>query len=234
MENVKAAKAIADVIRTSLGPRAMLKMLMNPMNSIVMTNDGNAILREIVVKHPAAKTMIEISRTQDEEVGDGTTSVIILAGELLSLAQPFLEQNIHPTVIVAGYRQALDDILAVLKNIATEIDIKSDDKILELIQSCIGTKILGKLGDFACKLALTAVRVVCVEKNGRKSIDIKNYARIEKIPGASIEESCVLDGILLNKDVLHPNMRRYIENPRILLMDCGLEYKKGESQVNFN
>ncbi|OTF83829.1 T-complex protein 1 subunit gamma-like protein [Euroglyphus maynei] len=232
LENVKAAKAIADVIRTSLGPRAMLKMLMNPMGSIVMTNDGNAILREITVKHPAAKTMIEISRTQDEEVGDGTTSVIVLAGEFLALAQPFLEQNIHPTVIVSAYRQALDDLLIFLKEkIAIEIDVKNDAKVLELIQSCIGTKILGKLGDFACKLALNAVRTVFVENNGRKEIDVKKYVRIEKIPGASVEESCVLDGVLLNKDVLHPNMRREIENPRILLLDCGLEYKKGESQT---
>lgn len=116
------------------------------MGSIVMTNDGNAILREITVKHPAAKTMIEISRTQDEEVGDGTTSVIILAGEFLSLAQQFLEQNIHPTVIVSAYRQALDDALVILKDkVAIPIDINNEEKILQLVQSCIGTKILGKL-----------------------------------------------------------------------------------------
>lgn len=185
-------------------------MLLNPMGSIVMTNDGNAILREITVKHPAAKTMIEISRTQDEEVGDGTTSVIILAGEFLSLAQQFLEQNIHPTVIVSAYRQALDDALVILKEkVAISIDITNDEKILELVRSCIGTKILGKLGDFACQLALDAVKTVFIEENGRKEIDIKKYARVEKIPGASIEESTVLDGILLNKDVIHANMRRY-------------------------
>jgi len=121
-------------------------MLMNPMGSIVMTNDGNAILREITVKHPAAKTMIEISRTQDEEVGDGTTSVIILAGELLSVAQPFLEQNIHPTIIISAYRQALEDMLNILRdNIAFPIDVNSDQEVLNLIRSCIGTKILGKL-----------------------------------------------------------------------------------------
>lgn len=121
------------------------------MGSIVMTNDGNAILREITVKHPAAKTMIEISRTQDEEVGDGTTSVIILTGEFLSLAQSFLEQNVHPTVIVSAYRQALDDMLVILKEkVAISIDIKSDEKVLELIRSCIGTKILGKL--YVCNL----------------------------------------------------------------------------------
>ncbi|KAI2808133.1 T-complex protein 1 subunit gamma [Blomia tropicalis] len=233
LENVKAAKAIADVIRTSLGPRAMLKMLMNPMGSIVMTNDGNAILREITVKHPAAKTMIEISRTQDEEVGDGTTSVIILAGEFLALSQQFLEQNIHPTVIVSAYRQALDDALVILKEkVATTIDITKDENVIELVRSCIGTKILGKLGDFACQLALNAVKTVFLEENGRKEIDIKKYARIEKIPGASVEESTVLDGIMVNKDVIHANMRRRIENPRILLLDCGLEYKKGESQTD--
>ena len=118
---------------------------MNPMGSIVMTNDGNAILREITVKHPAAKTMIEISRTQDEEVGDGTTTVIILAGEFLSVAQPFLEQNIHPTIIISAYRQALEEMLNILKDIAFPIDTNNDSEVTNLIKSCIGTKILGKL-----------------------------------------------------------------------------------------
>ncbi len=121
-------------------------MLMNPMGSIVMTNDGNAILREITVKHPAAKTMIEISRTQDEEVGDGTTSVIILAGEFLAVAKPFLEQNIHPTIIISAYRQALEDMLNILRdNIAFPIDVNNDEEVINLIRSCIGTKIFGKL-----------------------------------------------------------------------------------------
>jgi T-complex protein 1 subunit gamma len=114
--NVAAAKAIADIIRTCLGPRSMLKMLMDPMGGIVMTNDGNAILREITVEHPAAKSMIEIARTQDEEVGDGTTSVIILAGEMLSVAGPFLEQQMHPTVIIGAFRQALEDLLEILRD----------------------------------------------------------------------------------------------------------------------
>lgn len=118
---------------------------MNPMGNIVMTNDGNAILREITVQHPAAKSMIEISRTQDDEVGDGTTSVIILAGELLSVAQTFLEQNIHPTIIISAYRQALEDALKALReNVALSVDINNDEKIIEVIKSCIGTKFLGK------------------------------------------------------------------------------------------
>uniref|UniRef100_A0A671PYS1 T-complex protein 1 subunit gamma n=1 Tax=Sinocyclocheilus anshuiensis TaxID=1608454 RepID=A0A671PYS1_9TELE len=121
--NITAAKTIADIIRTCLGPRAMMKMLLDPMGGIVMTNDGNAILREIQVQHPAAKSMIEISRTQDEEVGDGTTSVIILAGEMLSVAEQFLEQQMHPTVVISAYRQALDDMLNILKDVSTPVDV---------------------------------------------------------------------------------------------------------------
>uniref|UniRef100_A0A673Y224 Chaperonin containing TCP1, subunit 3 (gamma) n=1 Tax=Salmo trutta TaxID=8032 RepID=A0A673Y224_SALTR len=125
--NISAAKAIADVIRTCLGPRAMMKMLLDPMGGIVMTNDGNAILREIQVQHPAAKSMIEISRTQDEEVGDGTTSVIILAGEMLSVAEQFLEQQMHPTVIISAYRHALDDMLDMLKDIRYRLHTLTDE-----------------------------------------------------------------------------------------------------------
>ena len=209
-----------------------LQMLMNPMGSIVMTNDGNAILREITVQHPAAKSMIEISRTQDEEVGDGTTSVIILAGELLSLSQTFIEQNMHPTVIISAIRQALEDSLHILKEqVALPVDLANDNQLIKVIQSCLGTKIFGQLGTFACQMALDAVRTVHIEENGRKEIDVKKYARVEKIPGGSIEDSRVLKGVLLNKDVVHAKMRRLIENPRIMLLDCNLEYKKGESQT---
>merc|ERR1712167_446593 len=121
MGNILAAKTVSDIVRTTLGPRSMLKMMLDPMGGIVMTNDGNAILREVDVGHPAAKNMIELSRAQDEEVGDGTTSVIILAGEMLSVAEPLLEKNIHPTVIVSGYLRAMEDSLALLNDIAIPI-----------------------------------------------------------------------------------------------------------------
>merc|ERR1711936_883336 len=116
LENINAGKTIGDVVRTCLGPKAMLKMLMDPMGGIVMTNDGNAILREITVQHPAAKTMIEIARTQDEEVGDGTTSVIVLASEVLGVSHQFLEEKIHPTVVISAYRQALEDAIRILED----------------------------------------------------------------------------------------------------------------------
>lgn len=231
--NVAAAKAVADIIRTCLGPRAMLKMLMDPMGGIVMTNDGNAILREITVEHPAAKSMIEIARTQDEEVGDGTTSVIILAGEMLSVASPFLEQQTHPTVIIGAYRQALEDLLEILKDVVSvPVDINDKAEMTRIIKSCIGTKLVTKWSDLACKIALDAVSTVSTEQGGRREIDIKRYAKVEKIPGGTMEDSKVLRGVMLNKDVVFAKMRRRIENPRIVLLDCSLEYKKGESQTN--
>lgn len=232
LQNIRAAKNISDIIRTCLGPRAMLKMLLNPMGSIVMTADGNAILREITVQHPAAKTVIEVSRTQDEEVGDGTTSVIILVGEILSLCQPYLEQNLHPTLIISGLRQALEDVIQILRSdVSKTVDVKNDDEMVQVIKTCLQTKILSKWGDAACHLALKAVRTVVLEEAGRKEIDIKKYAKVEKVPGGDLEESCVLNGVMLNKDVVHPKMRRRIENPRIVLLDSGIEYKKGESQT---
>ncbi|XP_041931951.1 T-complex protein 1 subunit gamma-like [Alosa sapidissima] len=230
--NISAAKTIADVIRTCLGPRAMMKMLLDPMGGIVMTNDGNAILREIQVQHPAAKSMIEISRTQDEEVGDGTTSVIILAGEMLAVSEQFLEQQIHPTVVISAYRQALEDMLNTLKDISTPVDVNDRKMMLQIINSAINTKALSRWSGLACSIALDAVRTVETEANGRKEIDIKKYAKVEKVPGGIIEDSCVLNGVMVNKDVTHPRMRRLIENPRIVLLDCSLEYKKGESQTD--
>uniref|UniRef100_A0A673ZJE9 T-complex protein 1 subunit gamma n=1 Tax=Salmo trutta TaxID=8032 RepID=A0A673ZJE9_SALTR len=223
---------IADVIRTCLGPRAMMKMLLDPMGGIVMTNDGNAILREIQVQHPAAKSMIEISRTQDEEVGDGTTSVIILAGEMLSVSEQFLEQQMHPTVVISAYRRALDDMLNLLKEISTPVDVSDRKMMLKIIHSAINTKALSRWSDMACSIALDAVKTVEMEENGRKEIDIKKYAKVEKVPGGIIEDSCVLKGVMVNKDVTHPRMRRMIKDPRIILLDCSLEYKKGESQTD--
>jgi len=230
--NIQATKHVADIIRTCLGPRSMYKMLMDPQGGIVVTNDGNAILREIMVKHPAAKSMIEISRTQDEECGDGTTSVIILAGEVMSAAQEFLEDNMHPTKIINAYRRALDDIEEFLNGYARTIDPNDDAEMKKMVQSSLGTKFISRWMDLACEMAIKAVRTVHMTENGRTEIDIKRFAKVEKVPGGSIEDSVVLNGVMMNKDITHPKMKRKIEQPRILLMDCGLEYTKGESQTD--
>merc|ERR1719308_473111 len=177
-------------------------MLMDPMGGICMTNDGNAILREIIVQHPAAKSMIEIGRTQDEEVGDGTTSVIILAGEMLSVAEPHLTNQMHPTIIMSAYRQALDDILEALKSkVSIPVNLDNEAEMIKIVQSCIGTKLINKWASLACSMALRAVRMVTVEDTGRKEIDIKRYAKVEKIPGGAIEDSEVLNGVMIIKDM---------------------------------
>lgn len=241
ISNITAAKTVADVIRTCLGPKAMLKMILDPMGGILLTNDGNAILREIEVAHPAAKSMIELSRTQDEEVGDGTTSVIILAGEILAQSLPQLERGIHPVVIISAFKKALARALEIVDQISVPVDVTNDEEMLALIKTSIGTKFVSRWSDHMCKLALKAVRTVAqvdptsstaAGLDPSKTVDIKRYARVEKVPGGTIEECRVLDGVMLNKDVTHPKMRRRIENPRIMLLDCPLEYKKGESQTN--
>jgi len=233
LANIAAAKAVADIVVTTLGPRSMLKMLMDPMGGIVMTHDGNAILREVDVNHPAAKSMIELARSQDEEVGDGTTSVIILAGEMMVAARPYIERNFHPTIIVGAYYRALEEIVKIVKELAVPINIDSDDDVNKALSSCIGTKFASRWGKLITDLSLNAVRTICRGGNRNKlNLEIKRYAKVEKIPGGTLEECEVLDGVMFNKDLTHPGMRRRIENPRVILLDCPLEYKKGESMTN--
>ena len=184
------------------------------------------------MQHPAAKSIIEISRAQEEEVGDGTTSVVVLAGEFLQVAEPFIERNIHPTVIVNAYFEALDIAMGELNSIAHPVDPTDQAVITNIVKNCIGTKFVSKWGDMICELAIQACKKVIREKDGHVEIDTKRYAKVEKIPGGTLDDCCVLDGVILNKDVTHPEMKREIVNPRVILVDCPLEYKKGESATN--
>jgi len=237
--NITAAKTVADVIRTSLGPKAMLKMVLDPMGGLALTNDGNAILREIDVNHPAAKSMIELSRAQDESVGDGTTSVVILAGETLQLSEVLLDHGTHPTVVIAGYYRALEDAIDALERIAVRIDSSNVAEMQRVISSCLGTKFASQWGQLFVRIAMDAVAIVRgpVQQpiDGspapRVEIDLKQYARMEKIPGGDVADTRLVRGCVLNKDVTHSKMRRRIERPRVVLLDCNLEYKKGESQT---
>jgi len=231
--NIMAAKTVSSIVRTTLGPKAMLKMMLDPMGGIVMTNDGNAILREVDVTHPAAKSMIELSRAQDEEVGDGTTSVIILAGEMAAVAEPLLAKQIHPTMIVQAYMQTLEDMLKIMESFAINLDVNNEQQLSEVVLSSIDTKFVGRWGTKVSQMAIKAA--LCVQdtlQNGKKEIDMKRYAKVEKIPGGDLDDCKVLEGVMFNKDICHPRMRREIKNPRVLLLDCPLEYKKGESQTN--
>ena len=166
-------------------------------------------------------------------MGDGTTTVIILAGETLAQALPHLERNIHPVVIISAFKRALADALQIIEDISIPINTNDDEAMYQLVSSSIGTKFASRWSKLMCNLALIAVRTVAKELgNGKMEVDVKRYARIEKVPGGEIEDSRVLGGVMLNKDITHPKMRRRIENPRIVLLDCTLEYKKGESQTN--
>mmetsp|Transcript_5126 Transcript_5126/g.3569 ORF Transcript_5126/g.3569 Transcript_5126/m.3569 type:complete len:295 (-) Transcript_5126:713-1597(-) len=210
----------------------MLKMLLDPMGGIVLTNDGNAILREIDVSHPAAKSMIELSRAQDEEVGDGTSSVIILAGEVLAAVEGFLEKEVHPTVIVNAYFKALEDVNKICEELGVPINMETNEDLTKIVKSSIGTKFASKWGNLIVDLAVQAVRCVYRKDGDNVEIDTKRYAKVEKIPGGSLEDCTVLSGVMFNKDVTHPGMRRVIKDPRVVLLDCPLEYKKGESMTN--
>ena len=237
LSNINCAAAVSDIVTSTLGPRAMLKMLLDPMGGVVITNDANSILREVDVSHPAAKQMIELSRAQDEEVGDGTTSVIVLTGELLRVAIPLLEQKIHPTVLVRGYARALEVALKECERIAKPVSLDDKKTVANLVGSCLGTKFSSRWGDLIMDMALEATlrvaRDVSLDKNRTvKEVDVKRYAKVEKVPGGDLTECRVLKGVMFNKDVTHPRMRRRVEKPRILLLDCPLEYKKGESSAN--
>merc|ERR1719263_1088575 len=175
--------------------------------------------------------MIELSRAQEEEVGDGTTSVIVLAGEYLAKAESLLERKIHPTVICNGYLKALDDAVKALDELSVPLDLNNKEMLGKIVESCTGTKFVARFSNLMVDLALTAVMTVVTEDMGRKEIDIKRYAKVEKIPGGDVDDCRVLKGVMINKDVVHAKMRRRIERPRILLLDCTLEYKKNESQT---
>ena len=237
---------MANIIRTTLGPRSMLKMLLDPMGSIVLTNDGHCILREVDVSHPAAKSMIELSRATDEEVGDGTTSVIVLAAEVLHQAEPFLRQNVHPTVLVQAYSKALQVAIEIMEKNAIDVTVHQDDALMKkLVESSLGTKFSGRWNDKMVEMALQAVLTVAQHRKHKENVpvhaafqmaetevDLKRYAKVEKIPGGEMEDCCVLQGVMFQKDLVNSSMRRRIENPRIMLLDCPLEYKKGETQTN--
>jgi T-complex protein 1 subunit gamma len=226
-----AQRAGAAAPRLGIAPSTSSISYLTPSRAVFA--DGNAILREIDVAHPAAKSMLELARGQDEEVGDGTTSVIILAGEMLVVAEPFIQRNMHPTVIVNAFHRALEAATDIMDKIAMSVDTNDKAKMRDIIRACIGTKFASRYGDLICDLALEAVtRVTLDDASGRRDINTKLYAKVEKIPGGELEECRVLNGVMVEKDVTHPRMKRRIENPRIVLLDCPLEYKKAESATN--
>ncbi len=225
--NIMAARVIAEAVRTTLGPRGMDKMLVDSLGDIVITNDGVTILKEIDVEHPAAKMIIEVAKAQDNEVGDGTTTAVVLAGELLKRAEEMLDQDIHPTIIANGYRMAAKKAVEVLEEIAIPVS-RDDDEILKKIAM---TAMTGKGAEVAleklAEIAVKAVKTIAEEVDGKIVADT-DHIKIEKRQGGAVEDTELVDGIVLDKEVVHPAMPKRVENAKILLLNSALEVKETE------
>jgi len=226
--NITAARAIADAVRSTLGPRGMDKMLVDSMGDVIITNDGVTILKEIDVEHPAAKMIVEVAKTQDEECGDGTTTAVILAGELLKKAEALIEQNVHPTVISAGYRAAANKARELLNEVA--IDITSNDKeaLLDIARTAMISKSVAASRNLMADIAVKAVSAVAEKKaDGTWSVDDDNIQIVKK-QGGSMDDTRMIAGIIVDKEAVHPGMAKKVEKAKIALVDSALEVKKTE------
>jgi archaeal chaperonin len=228
--NITAAKTIAEIVRTSLGPRGMDKMLVNNIGDVTITNDGATILKEIDVQHPAAKMMVEISKATDNEVGDGTTSTVVLAGSLLSKAEELIAKNVHPTVIVDGYRIASEKAIEILKNASTKVD-PTDRQILgKIARTSMASKLVSMNAEPLSRIVVDAV-IAIAEKASDDSNNLRVDAdsiKVEKKAGGSIEDTKLIQGIVLDKEVVHGGMPKRIEDAKIALLNAALEIEKTE------
>ena len=226
--NIAAAKAVADAVRSTLGPRGMDKMLVDSLGDVVITNDGVTILKEIDIEHPAAKMLVEVAKTQDEEAGDGTTTAVILAGELLKKAEDLIEQNIHPTVIASGYRQAADKAREVLEKVAMKISIKDTDVLRKVAMTAMSSKSSSGHKELLSDIAVKAVSTVAEQRaDGTYVVDDDNIQIVKK-QGGSIADTTLVDGIIVDKERVHPGMPSEVKDAKIALIDAALEVKKTE------
>ena len=226
-QNIMAARAIAEAVRTALGPRGMDKMLVDTIGDIVVTNDGRTILDEMEVQHPAAKMMVQVAKAQDKEVGDGTTTAVIIAGELLKRAEELLEKKIHPTVVIHGYKLAAEKSLEILKNIAIKIDPKDRAILEEIAKTSMTSKIVGAERDKLAKIAVDAALQILEEKDGKFRVNI-DLVQVVKKAGESIEDSKFIRGVIIDKEVVHSDMPKSVKNAKIALINAALEIEKTE------
>ena len=225
--NIMAARIISEVLRTTLGPRGMDKMLIDSLGDITITNDGAAILDEVEVEHPAAKMMVEVAKTQDDMVGDGTTTAVILAGELLRRAEELLNQNIHPTVIVSGYRKASQKGMDILSKTGITVDLKDRETLKKVAMTSMASKAVGVARAHLADIAIDAVKQITEQRGERKVADIDNIQVIKK-EGKSLSDTQLIKGIIVDKEVVHAGMPKRVEKARVALLDCPLEVEKTE------
>ena len=228
--NIAAAKAVANAVRSTLGPKGMDKMMVDGMGDVTITNDGATILKEMDIEHPAAKMMVEIAKAQDEAVGDGTTSAVVIAGELLKNAENLLSQKVHPTVIAEGYQLAATKSLEILSSIA--IAVKPTDTAM--LKKIAETSISGK-GAEAYKVLLCdiVVRAVTMVADADGTVDI-GHINVQKKVGGKVEDSSIIEGMVIDKERGHPSMPKIVKNAKILLLNAALEYKKTEVSAKIN
>jgi len=231
--NFEAVKIIRDIIKTSLGPKGMDKMLVDSLGDVTVTNDGATILKEMDVQHPAAKMMVEIAKATDNEVGDGTTSTVVLAGYLVEKAEELIEKGVHPTIIIDGYMKASQEAVNILKKIADEINPMDRATLKKIAMTTIGTKVVASDADYLSDLIIDAVLQVADKKDGKYSVDIDNI-KVEKKPGASIKNTAFIKGIVVDKEVVHAGMPKRITNAKIALLNAPLEIEKTEIDAKIN
>ena len=225
--NILAAKTIAEAVRSSLGPRGMDKMLVDQFGDVTITNDGATILKEVDVQHPAAKMLVEVSKTQDEEVGDGTTSSVILAGELLKRAEKLLDQKIHPTVITEGFRKAATKAIEILDKISTPISPTDKDMLKKAAKTSMSSKIINEYSELVSNIVVDACLAVSEEIEGKNVVDLDRI-QIQKKEGASLDETQFISGLILDKEIVNSGMAKRIENAKILLISAAVEVEKTE------
>ncbi|MGC8663416.1 MAG: thermosome subunit beta [Thermoplasmata archaeon] len=229
--NIQAAIAIADAVRSTLGPRGMDKMLVDSLGDVVITNDGVTIMKEIEVEHPAAKMIVEVAKTQDTEVGDGTTTAVMLAGELLKQAQTLLDQNVHPTVISTGYRMASEKAKEVLDKISTKISENDNEILLKIAKTALGSKSASMSKDLLAKISVDAIKKIVENVEGKKIADLNNVQVIKK-QGGSIDDTQIIEGVIVDKEKAHPDMPQTVKKAKIALLNAALEIKKPEIDTN--
>jgi len=225
--NIMAAKVIAEAIRSTLGPRGMDKMLVSGIGDIAITNDGAAILDEVDVQHPAAKMIVEVAKTQDDMVGDGTTTAVVLSGELLKEAEELLNQNVHPTLIVSGYRKAAQKALEVLDKTSQKVDLNDKETLRNVARTAMGSKTIGSAREHFAAIAIDAVSQIAEKRGDKWVVDIDNV-QITKKEGKSLQDTELVSGIILDKEVVHSGMPKSVKKAQIALVTAPLEVKKTE------
>jgi thermosome len=231
--NITAAKLIAEVIRTSLGPRGMDKMLVDSLGDVTITNDGATILKEIDVQHPAAKMMVEISKATDNEVGDGTSSVVILAGALIEKAEELIGKDVHPTIIVDGYRKSAIKAIEILNSMGQKIRENDKEDLIKVAKTSMQTKLVSRESDQIAELVVSACLLVSEKSDSLSKVDIDDI-KVEKKAGGSLHDTKLIKGIVLDKEVVHGGMPKKVEKAKIALLNSALEIEKTEFDAKIN